>query len=429
MIDHERFLVLASRELSEHLTEQEHGDLAAHLASCPDCRITVAALRRDDGLLKAMLAVAPIAPRVRRVVLDAAASRQRRDPRLALTFAAVLVVALAAIPLFAGGFGPAPPPSPVPTGSPTATATPGASPSSTATTSAAPSASSPIPSSGAVVATSLVGTYSYSVVEGPGRGVSIDARSDAAGAITGTWSIWAMPDGPPNTGTITCLVVRGADAYAFGPGSDGAPATFFWVHDGGPAGAGDRAISWLQDPGQPASELEGWCRDAAASYPYNFTPVTLTSGDIMVRTSAALPSPPLGPSVNGAYSYTVAPGVTRRDSIAAHLNGGPVGEWSRMIPATGGTSFGGPITCLVIDGADAWAAGPAATASDGSTGRSAYLHVRDGGPGGANDVALLWMNDQGQTLATMEGWCESRFDPAELYPLDDGDISIRAGTE
>ena len=239
-----------------------------------------------------------------------------------------------------------------------------------------------------------------------------------------------MPDGPPTTGTITCLVVRGPDAYAFGPGSDGAPATFFWVHDGGPAGAGDRAISWLQDPGQPASELEGWCRDAAASYPFNFTPVTLASGDITVRTSAALPSPPLGPSVNGAYSYTVAPGVTRRDSIAAHFDGGPVGEWSRLIPATGGESaFGGPITCLVIDGADAWAAGPAATSSDGSTGRSAYLHVRDGGPGGANDAALLWMNDQGQTLATMEGWCESRFDPAGLYPLDDGDISILAGTQ
>ncbi len=220
------------------------------------------------------------------------------------------------------------------------------------------------------------------------------------------------------------------DAYASGPGSDGAPATFFWVHDGGPAGAGDRAISWLQDPGQPASELEGWCRDAAASYPFNFTPVTLTSGDITVRTSAALPSPPPGPSVNGAYAYTVAPGVTRRDSIAAHFDGGPVGEWSRLIPATGGESaFGGPITCLVIDGPDAWAAGPAATSSDGSTGRSAYLHVRDGGPGGANDAALLWMNDQGQTLATMEGWCESRFDPAELYPLDDGDISLRTGTE
>lgn len=429
MIDHESFLVLASRKLSEPLTEQERDSLAAHLGSCRDCRNTVSAMQRDDGLLKATLIVAPVAPRVRRVVLDAAGSRRRHDPRLAVVFAAVLVVALAAIPLFAGRFGPSP--EPTATASPTASPTLGASPSTSPTSRSTPSTPSSPPSlSVPAVSASLVGTYSYSVVEGSGRGVSIDARSDTAGAITGTWSIWAMPDGPLNTGTITCLVVRGQDAYASGPGSDGAPATFFWVHDGGPAGAGDRAISWLQDPGQPASELEGWCRDAAASYPFNFTPVTLTSGDITVRTSAALPSPPPGPSVNGAYAYTVAPGVTRRDSIAAHFDGGPVGEWSRLIPATGGESaFGGPITCLVIDGPDAWAAGPAATSSDGSTGRSAYLHVRDGGPGGANDAALLWMNDQGQTLATMEGWCESRFDPAELYPLDDGDISLRTGTE
>jgi hypothetical protein len=136
-------------------------------------------------------------------------------------------------------------------------------------------------------------------------------------------------------------------------------------------------------------------------------------------------------SVDGAYAYNVAPGATRRDSVSAHVEGGgPVGEWSRMTPATGGgTAFGGPVTCLVIDGPDAWLAGPATTASDGSTDRAAFLYVHDGGPGGDGDSAVLWMNDPGQTLATMEGWCTSRFIPAGPYPLDEGDVTVRAAAD
>jgi hypothetical protein len=53
MIDHEPFLVLASKELSERLTEHERGELAAHLAECRDCRIMVAGMQRDNGRLQA----------------------------------------------------------------------------------------------------------------------------------------------------------------------------------------------------------------------------------------------------------------------------------------------------------------------------------------------------------------------------------------
>jgi hypothetical protein len=101
-----------------------------------------------------------------------------------------------------------------------------------------------------------------------------------------------------------------------------------------------------------------------------------------------------------------------------------------MNPAAGGgTSFGGPVTCLVIDGPDAWLAGPATTASDGSVDRSAFLHVHDGARGGGGDRAVLWMNDPGQTLETMEGWCRSMFIPAGPYPLDDGDVSVLEGAD
>ncbi|HEX6868144.1 MAG TPA: hypothetical protein VF119_05030, partial [Candidatus Limnocylindrales bacterium] len=92
----------------------------------------------------------------------------------------------------------------------------------------------------------------------------------------------------------------------------------------------------------------------------------------------------------------------------------------------GDASFGGPVTCLVIDGRDAWLAGPATTASDGSVDRAAFLFVHDGGANGSGDTAVLWMNDPGQTLATMEGWCRSRFIPAGPYPLDSGDVLVDA---
>ena len=150
---------------------------------------------------------------------------------------------------------------------------------------------------------------------------------------------------------------------------------------------------------------------------------------------AATPGPSLSPSpspsvsvlgsVNGAYAYSVKPGATRRESITAVLSPEPAGEWSQMNPATGGgATAGGSITCLVIDGSDAWMAGPATHVSDGSTDRSAFLYVHDGGPGGTGDMVVLWMNDPGQTLATMEGWCSSKFIPAGPYPVDEGDVAV-----
>jgi hypothetical protein len=138
------------------------------------------------------------------------------------------------------------------------------------------------------------------------------------------------------------------------------------------------------------------------------------------------PSPESRPFVAGAYVYNES--APRRDAISAHSEGVPKGEWSRTVPATGpGVSFGGPITCLVIDGADAWMAGPATTATDGSTDRSAFIHVHDGGPNGEGDMAILWMNNRGQTLTTMEGWCENRYIPGGPFPLISGDLVVDDG--
>ena len=409
MTDHETFLTLASRQLHEDLSKAEDSALREHLAACPACRSLVAEMRSDDARLRTVLVVDdPVAPGVRRRVLEEAAGQRRLDPRLALAIAATLVLAILGLAAISGGApGPAvppastPPPSKVP--SPTATSSPVGSPSATAT---------------------LSGVYTYSVFGGPGRGVSITAQQ-VGSAVTGRWSLWHVGENPDQTdGSVTCLVVRGREAFAFGTADDGGPAAFFWVHDGGKTSA-DRAMTWVQDPGEAASELEGWCRNAGAGYG-QLQPVPLTSGDVIVEPAGAAASPSAASSANGAYAYSVSPGAMRPGLDVRAPRGASVGEWSHMNPANG-TSYGGPVTCLVIDGHDAWLARPATPASDGSVGRAAFIYVHDGGQGGKDDPANLWMNDRGRTLSTMEGWCESRFIPAVPFPLNEGDVTVDAG--
>ena len=139
--------------------------------------------------------------------------------------------------------------------------------------------------------------------------------------------------------------------------------------------------------------------------------------------ASAPPAPSDGPYVAGAYVY--GEGVPRRDTIAAHFEGTPVGEWSRTLPATGeGHFYGGPITCLVIDGKEAWMAGRATTATDGTKDGAAFIHVIDGGPSGAGDLAFLVLSTRNQTLTTMEEWCRRKFIPAPPDRLTSGDIVV-----
>ena len=128
----------------------------------------------------------------------------------------------------------------------------------------------------------------------------------------------------------------------------------------------------------------------------------------------------------GNYVYGTAP--PRRDTLAAHFEGGgPVGEWSRRTPATGDADlFGGPVSCLVIAGSDAWLAGPATTSTDPSV-VAAFIHVTDGGPDGEGDTAFMWLARGGQTIVTMTDWCETRFIPADGLPLTTGDVLVHDG--
>ena len=92
MTDHETFLLLAAKQISEPLSTEEQARLEAHTAICPTCRSTAAAMRRDDIRLRAEVGVAAVSPRVRRRVLDEAAGRRRIDPRIVLGLAASAMI-------------------------------------------------------------------------------------------------------------------------------------------------------------------------------------------------------------------------------------------------------------------------------------------------------------------------------------------------
>ena len=120
----------------------------------------------------------------------------------------------------------------------------------------------------------------------------------------------------------------------------------------------------------------------------------------------------------------------RRDSVLARFEGGEaVGEWTRNQPPTGAprNSFAGPVTCLVIDGPDAWLAGPSTVDTVGDT-PAVFIRLHDGGPDGQGDLALLWRANTGQTIETMEGWCQTKFSPASPSPITSGDIVIEDGS-
>jgi Putative zinc-finger len=139
---------------------------------------------------------------------------------------------------------------------------------------------------------------------------------------------------------------------------------------------------------------------------------------------SAQPSPTDAAFVNGAYTYNEP--NPRRDAISAHFEDGrPVGAWSRIVPPTGASEhYGGTLTCLVIDGDDAWMAGPATVATDGRQDVAAFIHVHDGGADGKGDMAVLWLANPGQSLALMEGWCRTRYVPVGPFPLDTGDVEV-----
>jgi hypothetical protein len=123
------------------------------------------------------------------------------------------------------------------------------------------------------------GSYSYTSSSGP-KTVSVDAHG--TNPVKGSWTFKSRV---VLSGTITCLVVQGDDAYMFGLPSNGDRAAFLWLHDGGtPGTAGDEAVTFIEDaPGESPytrADMESWCVNAGDGFPAPLFP--LDSGNLSV---------------------------------------------------------------------------------------------------------------------------------------------------
>lgn len=129
--------------------------------------------------------------------------------------------------------------------------------------------------------------------------------------------------------------------------------------------------------------------------------------------SAARPSG----MVAGTFTYRPFGGTSvRSGTIAGVDTPHQKGVWSWQ-------DRGGPITCLVVDGQDAWLAGPGSTGPD----TGVFMHVHDGGGlGAADDMATAWGQDPGQPFEELVEWCETQATEVPLFPIDSGSIVVRA---
>jgi hypothetical protein len=136
-----------------------------------------------------------------------------------------------------------------------------------------------------------------------------------------------------------------------------------------------------------------------------------------------------GSSVTGGYSYSPFEGVERSAAVEAQGSNPVRGRWQ-----FDHGRLSGPVTCLNVQGNEAFIFGPGTKG-----GRGAFLWVRDGGlPGGADDEAITWIQDlpgddlppglEPQTLEEMEGWCLNAGDGYPglgPVPVVVGNVTIR----
>lgn len=142
---------------------------------------------------------------------------------------------------------------------------------------------------------------------------------------------------------------------------------------------------------------------------------------VMALASAVQAAGPAG-TVAGHVTYYTGPDNIRMVTVTARDSDPVAGRWSWTNRSM---RLSGPLTCLVVDGPDAWMAGPT---SDGEG--AAFLWVHDGGsPGSLGDTAFAWLTDPGQTLGDMEQLCLTKetapygFDP---FPVEAGNVIVRS---
>jgi hypothetical protein len=146
--------------------------------------------------------------------------------------------------------------------------------------------------------------------------------------------------------------------------------------------------------------------------------VTAMVGSLVLLVStvgASMAAAPGGFAVGRFQYHPFDRPALRTGSIAATTSGPGLGKWQWQ-------DRRGPITCLVIEGSDAWLAGPGTTGPD----TGVWIHVHDGGnPGTDDDMATAWGQDPGQPLEELRNWCETQSDAVPLFPVVSGNVTVR----
>lgn len=149
-----------------------------------------------------------------------------------------------------------------------------------------------------------------------------------------------------------------------------------------------------------------------------------------------LPKGPVGGVVSGSYRYQTGPGSVRQVSVTARGTDPVSGRWS-FTNVGAKVSVAGDVTCLVVDGDEAWVAGRITSLNKNVDpeliGEGAFLWVRDGTAAGVPDRAFTWIADPGQSLADMEAWCWAKdtsimgdLGAPDGFTVDRGDVTVRS---
>jgi hypothetical protein len=363
MIEHDRFLFLAAKDLSAPLAPDESAELDAHLVTCPVCTAESAGFRRDHQALIHSLAEVPVGAHVLPRVLGRAAGRRRPNLVPIVVAAALLILGLFLLGLMAGSPRPAP-------------------------VLELNGVWNESPDDGVITTVTISGTGSTRLVEFIDLSGARCGGDESSGAGSGAV-------GPANeiSGEFSRVQCQdGSDLEAF---------PFRYTYDEG--------SSLLRD-----QDGVTYRRVAASSS----TPSPSLAATVSQLPSQAAPAPSADlDRVSGSYTYSPNGGAAERGATVEARGSDPVsGSWTfQALPD--GAQQTGPITCLLVQGNQAFLFGP----SGEEGGRAAFFWVVDGGADG--DRAITWIQDlpsdplppdiEPQTVDEMEGWCRNA---GEGYP-------------
>lgn len=131
----------------------------------------------------------------------------------------------------------------------------------------------------------VAGYYTYHANNNPAAPRTLAVIATGGWFVKGTWTQINPETGAVlRSGLVTCLVTEGDDAWMAGPetyraaGLYTAAGSFLHVHGPRPGEDDDSAVTWFGDPGQPLSEMIGWCRNQNTDIPL----FPLVHGDVDV---------------------------------------------------------------------------------------------------------------------------------------------------